>query len=265
MRYHFVGIGGSGLSAIARVLLERGEMVSGSDMADSTFVDSLRELGAQVTIGHAAENVRGAGAVIVSSAVKPDNVELVEARALGLPVYKRSEFFGPLTEGKRTVAVAGTHGKTTTTGEIALLLSREGLDPTFIAGGALSDFGGANARAGAGDFFVIEADEYDRAFLGLSPWIAVVTNVEHDHPDCYPTPEEYNQAFGQFLERTRPDGSVVVCAELAGRDPGGGGILPEQTGALRLFLRGEYGSRLAGDPDSAPRRGRERLPSSAPR
>ncbi len=216
MRYHFVGIGGSGLSAIARVLLERGEMVSGSDMAESPFVDSLRDMGAQVTIGHAAENVRGAGAVIASSAVKSDNVELVEARALGLPVYKRSEFLGPLTEGKRTVAVAGTHGKTTTTGEIALLLTREGLDPTFIAGGALSDFGGANARAGQGEYFVIEADEYDHAFLGLSPWIAVVTNVEHDHPDCYPTPEDYDRAFGQFLERMRPDGSVVVCADSPG-------------------------------------------------
>jgi UDP-N-acetylmuramate--alanine ligase len=216
MRYHFVGIGGSGLSAIARVLLERGEMVSGSDMAESPFVDSLRDLGARVTIGHAAENVRGAEALVVSSAVKADNVEVVEARRLGIPVYKRSEFLGPLTAGKRTVAVAGTHGKTTTTGEIALLLTREGLDPTFIAGGALSDFGGANARAGQGDFFVIEADEYDRAFLGLSPWIAVVTNVEHDHPDCYPTPEDYTRAFGQFLERMRPDGSVVVCADSPG-------------------------------------------------
>jgi UDP-N-acetylmuramate--L-alanine ligase/UDP-N-acetylenolpyruvoylglucosamine reductase len=216
MRYHFVGIGGSGLSAIARVLLERGDMVSGSDMEESTFVDSLRELGAQVTIGHAAENVRGAGAVIVSSAVKADNVELAEARALGIPVYKRSDFLGPLTEGKRTVAVAGTHGKTTTTGMIALILSREGIDPTFIAGGALSDFGGANARAGHGDFFVIEADEYDRAFHGLTPWIAVVTNVEHDHPDCYPTPADYEKAFGQFLERMRPDGCVIVCADSPG-------------------------------------------------
>ncbi len=216
MRYHFVGIGGSGLSAIARVLLERGEIVSGSDMADSSFVDSLRDLGARVTIGHAAENVHGAETVVVSSAVKPDNVEIVEARKLGIPVFKRSEFLGSFTAGKRTVAVAGTHGKTTTTGEIALLLAREGLDPSFVAGGALTDFGGANARAGQGEYFVIEADEYDRAFLGLTPWLAVVTNVEHDHPDCYPTPEDYFQAFGQFLERMRPDGSVVVCADSPG-------------------------------------------------
>jgi len=216
MRYHFVGIGGSGLSAIARVLLERGELVSGSDMAESTFLDGLRELGAQVTVGHAAENIRGADEVIVSSAVKEDNVEVAAARRAGLPVYKRSEFFGPLTQGKRTVAVSGTHGKTTTTGMISHLLVRQGLDPSFIAGGALTDFGGSNARAGKGDYFVIEADEYDRAFLGLSPWIAVLTNVEHDHPDCYPTIEDLQQAFAEFLDRVQPGGSVVVCADSPG-------------------------------------------------
>jgi len=216
MRYHFVGIGGSGLSAIARVLLERGEIVSGSDMAESPFLDSLRDLGARVTVGHTEENVRGADAVIVSSAVREDNVEIVAARRAGIPVYKRSQFLGPLTQGKRTVAVAGTHGKTTTTGEIALLLVRQGLDPSFIAGGALPDFGGSNARAGQGQYFVIEADEYDRAFLGLNPWIAVLTNVEHDHPDCYPTLEDLYQAVAQFLDRLQPDGSVVVCADSPG-------------------------------------------------
>jgi UDP-N-acetylmuramate--alanine ligase len=216
MHYHLVGIGGSGLSAIARLLIERGEIVTGSDMSESAFLDSLRDLGAQVTIGHAAENVRGADAVIASSAVKTDNVEVEAARTAGIPVYKRSEFFGPLTQGKRTIAVAGTHGKTTTTGEIAWLLVSRGLDPSFIAGGALSDFGGSNARAGKGEYFVIEADEYDRAFLGLSPWIAVLTNVEHDHPDCYPTLDHLYRAFGQFLDRMQPDGSVVVCADSPG-------------------------------------------------
>jgi UDP-N-acetylmuramate--alanine ligase len=216
MRYHFVGIGGSGLSAIARVLLERGEIVSGSDMAESSFLDGLRDLGAQVAVGHAEENVRGADAVVVSSAVKADNVEVVAARRAGIPVYKRAEFFGPLTQGRRTVAVAGTHGKTTTTGEIALLLIRQGLDPSFIAGGALTDFGGANARAGRGEHFVIEADEYDRAFLGLSPWLAVLTNVEHDHPDCYPTLEDLYRAFGEFLDRVQPQGKVVFCADSPG-------------------------------------------------
>jgi UDP-N-acetylmuramate--alanine ligase len=216
MHYHLVGIGGSGLSAIARLLLERGELVSGSDMAESTFLDSLRDLGAQVTVGHAEENLRGADAVIVSSAVKEDNVEVAAARRSGLPVYKRSEFFGPLTQGKRTVAVSGTHGKTTTTGEIAHVLVRQGLDPSFIAGGALTDFGGSNARAGKGDYFVIEADEYDRAFLGLSPWIAVLTNVEHDHPDCYPAIEDLYRAFAEFLDRVQSGGSVVVCADSPG-------------------------------------------------
>jgi UDP-N-acetylmuramate--alanine ligase len=216
MHYHFVGIGGSGLSAIARVLLERGEMVSGSDMADSAFLDSLRDLGARVTVGHRPENIAGADAVIVSSAVREDNPETAAARAAGLPVYKRADFLGPLTEGKRTVAVAGTHGKTTTTGEIAYLLFSAGLDPTFIVGGSLEDFAGANARAGQGDYFVIEADEYDRAFWGLSPWVAVITNVEHDHPDCFPTLADVYRAFETFLGRVRAGGSVVACADSPG-------------------------------------------------
>jgi UDP-N-acetylmuramate--alanine ligase len=216
MRYHFVGIGGSGLSAIARLLLDRGEMVSGSDMADSPFLEGLRDLGARVMIGHRPENVEGAEAVIVSSAVREDNPELAAARAAGLPVFKRVDFLGQLTEGKRTVAVAGTHGKTTTTGEIAYLLFSAGLDPTFIAGGSLEDFSGANARAGQGDFFVIEADEYDRAFWGLSPWVAVITNVEHDHPDCYPTLEDVYRAFRVFLGRVREGGCVVACADSPG-------------------------------------------------
>jgi UDP-N-acetylmuramate--alanine ligase len=216
MHYHLVGIGGSGLSAIARILLERGEVVSGSDMMDSSFLDGLRDLGAQVNLRHAAENIRGADALVISSAVKEDNVEVAAARRVGTPVYKRSEFFGPLTEGKRTIAVAGTHGKTTTAGEIAFLLARENMDPSFVAGGAYIDFGGANARAGAGEYFVVEADEYDRAFLGLSPWLAVITNLEHDHPDCYPTLEDLYRAFVEFLGRVQPDGSVVVCADSPG-------------------------------------------------
>jgi UDP-N-acetylmuramate--alanine ligase len=216
MRYHFIGIGGAGLSAIARVLLERGAMVSGSDQADSPFLESLRDVGVQITVGHRPENLEGADTVIVSSAVREDNVELAAARAAGLPVYKRAEFFGPLTEGKQTVAVAGTHGKTTTTGEIAHLLFQGGLDPTFIAGGSLEDFAGANARAGQGRYFVIEADEYDRAFWGLKPWLAVVTNVEHDHPDCYPTLEDMIQAYLVFLGKIEPNGSLIVCADSPG-------------------------------------------------
>jgi UDP-N-acetylmuramate--alanine ligase len=213
MHYHLVGIGGSGLSAIARVLLERGEFVTGSDLADSPFLEDVRNMGALVYIGHAADQIAGAEAVIVSSAVRGDNPEVAAARAQGIPVFKRVEFFGQLTEGKRTVAVAGTHGKTTTTGEIAFLLACNRLDPTFIAGGALADFLGANARAGRGEHFVIEADEYDRAFLGLNPWVAVITNLEHDHPDCYPTEEDLRGAFGQFLDRLEAGGSAVVCAD----------------------------------------------------
>jgi UDP-N-acetylmuramate--alanine ligase len=216
MRYHLVGIGGSGLSAIATVLIERGDIVSGSDTADSTFLEEVRNLGAQVFIGHAPEHVAGADAVIISSAVRSDNPEVEAARAAGIPVYKRVEFFGPLTAGKRTIAVAGTHGKTTTTGEIAFLLARCGMDPTFITGGALPDFLGANARAGRGEYFVIEADEYDRAFLGLHPWLAVITNLEYDHPDCFPTERDLEAAFGEFLDRVSPEGSVVACADSEG-------------------------------------------------
>jgi UDP-N-acetylmuramate--alanine ligase len=216
MRYHFIGIGGAGLSAIARVLVERGAMVSGSDQADSPFLDSLRDLGVQVTLGHRSENLKGADLVVISSAVRESNVELAAARAAGLPVYKRVDFLAPLTEGKRTVAVAGTHGKTTTTGEIAHLLFQGGLDPTFIAGGSLEDFAGANARAGQGEHFVIEADEYDQAFWGLSPWVAVVTNVEHDHPDCYPTLEDMYRAFQVFLGKIQAGGTLIVCADSPG-------------------------------------------------
>ena len=216
MRYHFIGIGGAGLSAIARVLLERGEMVSGSDQSDSPFLESLRDLGVRVTVGHRAENLEGAEMVVISSAIREDNIELAAARAAGLPVYKRVDFLTPLTEGKRTVAVAGTHGKTTTTGEIAFMLFQGGLDPTFIAGGALEDFSGANARAGQGDYFVVEADEYDQAFWGLSPWVAVVTNIEHDHPDCYPTLDDMYRAFLTFLSRMQNGGTLVACADSPG-------------------------------------------------
>jgi UDP-N-acetylmuramate--alanine ligase len=219
---HFIGIGGSGLSAIARVLLERGEGVSGSDRQLSPPAEALISAGVQVFVGHRAENVCGADLVVRSSAIPDDNVEVREARALGIPVQKRSEFLGDLLNGYQVIAVAGTHGKTTTTSMIAWILFELGVDPSFIIGGISKNMG-VNARAGKGPYFVIEADEYDRMFLGLSPAIAVVTNIEHDHPDCFPTPESFYQAFQEFAERLLRSGSLVACQD----DPGANRLMGE--------------------------------------
>ncbi len=200
------------MSAIAKVLLESGYSVSGSDQALSPVAEALAKSGAEVHVGHAAQNVGEAEAVIISSAVPADNVEIVEAQARGLPVYKRADFLGQLMMGRTGVAVAGTHGKTTTTGLIAFMLDRAKLDPSFIVGGVLADYG-TNGHAGQGQPFVIEADEYDRMFLGLKPTVIVVTNVELDHPDIYPTLQEMQEAFREFTRLLPPDGLFVACAD----------------------------------------------------
>ena len=211
-RVHLIGIGGTGLSAIARVLLETGYQVSGSDRAESPFTQELRSAGALIEIGHRAENIAGADIIVRSSAIPDDNPEVAAAIAAGMPVLKRADFLSSIMEEKTTIAVAGTHGKTTTTSMIAWMLMAMGKDPSFIAGGVLSNLG-VNARAGRGNTFVIEADEYDRMFLGLKPTIEVITNIEHDHPDCYPTPEEYLDAFKQFVQRLPADGTLIGYAE----------------------------------------------------
>jgi len=216
---HIIGIGGTGLSAIARVLHERGEAVTGSDQAPSAYAHALEALGVPVTYGHAAANVGGARLVLVSSAVAPDNPEVVAARQAGIPVVRREEYFGELTAGYRTVAVAGTHGKSTTTAMIAWILDQAGRDPTFILGGVAVDLG-TNARAGKGIEFVVEADEYDRAFLGLHPSVAVVTNIEHDHPDCYPTPGDFRAAFDAFGAQVQD--LLIACAD----DPAAAALAP---------------------------------------
>ena len=210
-RVHFVGIGGSGLSAIAQILLESGDIVSGSDEVLSPFARALAERGALVYQGHSAENLDCAELVIVSSAIPADNVEVLAARARGVPVLKRADFLGRLMEGRLGIAVAGTHGKTTTTGLIGFILDQAGQDPSFIVGGLLADYG-SNARSGHGRPFVVEADEYDRMFLGLKPVVAVVTNVEHDHPDCYPTLKDMQEAFQSFVDLLPADGLLVACA-----------------------------------------------------
>jgi len=211
VRVHFVGIGGAGLSAIAQVLLDEGYIVSGSDQQASLMTEHLTEHGATVSIGHRAVNIVGAQLVAVSSAIPKNNPEIVEARARGIPVVKRAELLGRMMEGRTGVAVAGTHGKTTTTAMIAQILLDAGRDPTFIVGGVIGSLG-TSARAGLGPF-VIEADEYDRTFLGLQPWAAVITNVEHDHPDCYPTFEAMFGAFGEFVERVQAGGVLVACRD----------------------------------------------------
>jgi UDP-N-acetylmuramate--alanine ligase len=212
---HLIGVGGAGLSAIATVLLERGHRVSGSDLQASPTTERLMGMGATVHIGHAATNLGDADLVIVSSAVPDGNLEVEEARHRGIPVVKRAEWLGQMMEGKRGVAVAGTHGKTTTTAMIALILRDAGLDPTFIVGGDIPQLG-TNAAAGEGEVFVIEADEYDYTFLGLQPEIAVITVVEWDHPDCFPTPESMQEAFLQFVESVPPEGVLIGCGDEPG-------------------------------------------------
>ena len=214
-RIHLIGIGGTGLSAIARLLIEMGHKVSGSDRVESTFTRNLQTAGATINIGHNAENVRGANLVVRSSAIADDNPEVTAARAARIPVLKRADFLGSLMDGKIGIAVAGTHGKTTTSSMIAWMLTDLGQEPTFIVGGVPANLG-VNAHAGKGSTFVIEADEYDRMFLGLKPNIEVVTNIEHDHPDCFPTREDFEAAFVEFMYHLPVDGALVACAD----DPG---------------------------------------------
>ncbi len=209
---HLIGIGGAGLSAIARVLMERGGRVSGSDLVISPVAERLARDGATVFEGHDARHVDGADVVVVSSAVPEGNVEIQAARKAGVPVMRRPAFLGRMMAGKRGVAVAGTHGKTTTTAMIATILLNAEYDPTFIVGGVLADLG-TNARAGEGPLFLIEADEYERTFLSLKPDVAVITNVEHDHPDCYPTLGELHQAFEAFSALIPERGMLAVCAD----------------------------------------------------
>jgi UDP-N-acetylmuramate--alanine ligase len=211
-RVHFIGIGGSGLSAIARLLKESGYEVTGSDNNLSQFAADLQAAGVTIYIGHHPRNVTGADWVVRSSAVGDDNPEVQAALHARIPVYKRADFLGKLMEERTGIAVAGTHGKTTTTAMVAWTLSVLGRDPSFIVGGVMTNYG-VNARAGKGSPFVIEADEYDRMFLGLKPRIAVVTNVEHDHPDCFPTYEDIYSAFEAFVDLLPADGTLIASSE----------------------------------------------------
>ncbi|WP_428826785.1 UDP-N-acetylmuramate--L-alanine ligase [Azonexus sp. IMCC34842] len=210
---HFVGVGGSGMSGIAEVLANLGYTVSGSDLAASATTRRLEGEGVKVMIGHAAENIRGAQAVVVSTAVKADNPEVVAARELNIPVVPRAQMLAELMRLKRGIAIAGTHGKTTTTSLVTSILAEGGLDPTFVIGGRLNA-AGANARLGSGDFLVAEADESDASFLFLSPVLSVVTNIDADHMETYGHDfERLKGAFVDFLSRLPFYGVAVLCAD----------------------------------------------------
>ena len=211
-RVHFVGIGGAGLSGIARIMLARGITVSGSDAKESRHLDALRALGARCHVGHAASQVHDVDTLVVSTAVREDNPEVAEARRLGLRLLPRSAALEAVMKGRQVVAVAGTHGKTTTTSLLTVALQHCAADPSFAIGGDLNE-SGSNAHDGSGRIFVAEADESDGAFLVYSPYGALVTNVEADHLDNYGTEEAYHAAFTAFLDRIDPAGFLVVCVD----------------------------------------------------
>lgn len=209
---HLIGIGGAGMSAIARVLLGRGVPVSGSDQERSDTTDALTRLGATIFIGHDERHLGSASLVVRSSAVPDDNPEVAAARRRGIVVQKRAAFLGELMADQIGIAVAGSHGKTTTTGMIAHIFLALQLDPTIVVGGSLPLIK-ANGRAGQGNHFIIEADEYDRMFLGLRPRIGVVTNIEHDHPDIYPNAADYLDAYREFVHLLPDDGWLIASAD----------------------------------------------------
>ncbi|MQS36841.1 UDP-N-acetylmuramate--L-alanine ligase [Streptomyces katsurahamanus] len=215
-RPHFIGIGGAGMSGIAKILARRGARVAGSDAKESPTADALRELGATVRIGHAADHLaEDASCVVVSSAIRADNPELARAAELGIPAVHRSDALASLMTGLRSIAVAGTHGKTTTTSMLAVALSGLGLDPSYAIGGDLAG-PGTNARHGAGEIFVAEADESDRSFHKYAPEVAIVLNVELDHHANYASMDEIYESFEIFADRIVPGGTLVISADQQG-------------------------------------------------
>jgi UDP-N-acetylmuramate--alanine ligase len=211
-RIHFVGAGGAGMIGLARVMLAQGYRVSGSDRADSPALAALRAAGAEMHVGHDAAFLGDAALVVRTAAAPETNVEVSAALARGVPVVKRAALLGLLANARRLIAVAGTHGKSTTSGMVAFILSTLGRDPLFVIGAEVRDLG-TSARDGAGDLAVVEADEYDYSFLHLTPDVSVVTNIEHDHPDIFPDMAAYRDAFARYVARTRPGGTVIVPAD----------------------------------------------------
>lgn len=227
---HFVGIGGVGMSGIAEVLLNQGYQISGSDLKLSPVTDRLSQLGARIFEGHRPEQVAGADVVVVSTAVRGDNPEVQEARRRAVPVIPRAEMLAELMRLKYSVAVAGAHGKTTTTSMIGSVLAQANLDPTIVVGGRLQ-LVGSGARLGSGDWLVAEADESDKSFLKLSPTFAVITNIDREHLDCYRDVEEIRQCFAQFANKVPFYGAVVLCLD----DPNVQAIIPQITRRVITF------------------------------
>lgn len=211
-RIHFVGAGGTGMAPLARIFRDAGYSVSGSDLNESAATQWLRGAGVEVFLGHRAENVGEAQLVVISSAVPADNPEVVRARELGLPVMKRAEVLGALTRERKTIAVAGTHGKTTTSAMVATILAGTGLDPTYMIGGDVPGLGGSG-HLGTGEWLVAEADEFDGSFLRFSPRVAVLTSIEPDHLDFYGSLEAIVDAFARFANLPPEDGCVIGCAD----------------------------------------------------
>lgn len=214
-RLHFIGIGGAGMSGLARIALSHGIAVSGSDAKDSTVLSALGALGAQVHAAHLAEQVDGADIVIYSTAIGANNVELVRARELKLPILTRAQALATLMSDSKSIAVAGTHGKTTTSSMLTVALQACGWDPSFAIGGTLTS-SGSNAHRGTGEIFVAEADESDGSFIEYRPFAAIVTNVEHDHVDYFATSADVTDAFAAFAQTIDRDGSLIYCADDAG-------------------------------------------------
>jgi UDP-N-acetylmuramate--alanine ligase len=237
---HLVAVGGAGMSAVARLLLARGVPVSGSDAQDSPVLGALRDAGARVHVGHDPAHLDGVDTVVVSSAVREDNVELVAARAAGLRVLHRSQALAALMHGRRVLAVAGANGKTTTTSMLAVALVEAGADPSFASGGEVAQLG-TNAALGAGDAFVVEADESDGSFLVYHPEIAVVTNVQPDHLDFYGTAEAVADAYEEFADTIREGGLLVACED----DPGSRSLAERVRGEGRRVLT--YGAGTGAD------------------
>ena len=212
-KIHFVGIGGIGMSGIAEIMLNRGFEISGSDMNESANTERLKDLGIKVSIGHSAENVTDCDLLVYSSAVNKENPEVKAAMDRNIPVIKRSEMLAETMRMKYGIGIAGTHGKTTTTSMVGLVLTEAGIDPTIIVGGKLSGLGGTNARLGNSDYIVVEADEFDRTFLSLTPSIAAITTLESEHLDTYKDLNDIKGAFVQFANKVPFFGFVVLCLD----------------------------------------------------
>ena len=242
-RIHFVGIGGSGMSGIAEVLSNLGYTVTGSDISEGAVVKRLRSLGIRVVIGHAASNIEGADAVVVSTAVKPGNPEVVRAREEHVPVVPRAQMLAELMRFKQGIAIAGTHGKTTTTSLVAAVLSEAGMDPTCVIGGRLNSIG-TNARVGQGEYLVAEADESDASFLFLQPVIAVVTNIDADHMETYSQDfERLKAAFVEFIGHLPFYGLAVLCKD----DPHVRAVMPQITRPMLTYGLGGDADLVAED------------------